>query len=132
MPLTLRPTRLSRDPDPRNNWSIHEDGEEIGRLYEDLTAPRREIRWFWSIIVMGSARRKVRTDGRAPTFEEAKAQFAANWEAFKRAREAEEHWGDVGGDELRATAQSRSLVHGKSTLISYTPPGSQPGGFSLG
>jgi hypothetical protein len=36
MPLTLRPTRLSSDPD-RQDWSIHEDGIEIGRLYEDLT-----------------------------------------------------------------------------------------------
>ena len=36
---------LSRDPD-RNDWSIHEDGQEIGRLYEDLTASRPEIAWF--------------------------------------------------------------------------------------
>jgi hypothetical protein len=69
MPLTLRPTRLSRDPDAKD-WSIHEDGHEIA--------------WFWSITVMGPARHKVRTDGRAPTLEEAKAQFAAAWEAFKR------------------------------------------------
>ena len=34
MTLTLRATRLSRDPD-RNNWSIH----EIGRLYEDRPPP---------------------------------------------------------------------------------------------
>jgi hypothetical protein len=60
--LTLRPTRLSRDPNA-NDWSIHEDGVEIGRLYEDWTATRPT--WFWSIIVMG--RRGIRsgpTDGR--------------------------------------------------------------------
>jgi hypothetical protein len=34
MPLTLRPTGLSGNPH-RNDWSIHEDGVEIGRLYED-------------------------------------------------------------------------------------------------
>jgi hypothetical protein len=46
MPLTLRPTGLSRNPDA-NDWSIHEAGEEIGRLYEDPTATRPEITWFW-------------------------------------------------------------------------------------
>jgi hypothetical protein len=34
MPLTLRPTGLSGDPN-RNDWSVYEDGAEIGRLYED-------------------------------------------------------------------------------------------------
>lgn len=86
MPLTLRPTHVSRDP-TRNDWSIHEDGQEIGRLYEDLTASRPELRWFWSITVMGPARQRVRTDGRAPTLEDAKAQFAAAWKAFQRAAE---------------------------------------------
>jgi hypothetical protein len=75
MPLTLRPTRLSRNPDA-NEWSIHEDGAEIGRLYEDCTASRPELTWFWSITVMGPARDRVKTDGRAPTFEDAKVQFA--------------------------------------------------------
>jgi hypothetical protein len=84
MPLTLRPTRLSRNLD-RNDWSIHEDGVEIGRLYEDPTATRPEIGWFWSIVVMGAARQRVRTDGRAATLEEAKAQFAAAWETLQRA-----------------------------------------------
>jgi hypothetical protein len=86
MPLTLRPTGLSRDPD-RNDWSVHEDGQEIGRLYEDLTATRPENAWFWSIIVMGPVRHKVRTDGRAPTFEQAKADFVGAWEAFRRAQQ---------------------------------------------
>jgi hypothetical protein len=76
------PTRLSRDPN-RNDWSIHEDGQEIGRLYEDQTATRPEIAWFWSITVMGSARHKMKTDGRAPTLEQAKADFQTHWEAFK-------------------------------------------------
>jgi hypothetical protein len=82
MPLTLRPTGLSRDL-AANDWSIHDDGEEIGRLYEDLTPTRPELTWFWSIIVMGPARQRVRTDGRAPTLEEAKADFQAAWHAFK-------------------------------------------------
>jgi hypothetical protein len=48
---------------------------------------RPEIAWFWSIIVMAPARHQVRTDGRAATPDEAKAQFAAAWEAFRRAAE---------------------------------------------
>ena len=44
----------------RNDWSIHEDGQEIGRLYEDLTASRPEIAWFWSITVMGPGRGRGR------------------------------------------------------------------------
>jgi hypothetical protein len=43
MPLSLRPTGFS-DP-PRNDWSIHEDGAEIGRLYEDLQSSDPENRW---------------------------------------------------------------------------------------
>jgi hypothetical protein len=39
--LTLRPTRLSCDPNAKD-WSVHEDGQEIGRLYEDPTATRPE------------------------------------------------------------------------------------------
>jgi hypothetical protein len=44
MTLTLRPTHLSRDPD-RNDWSVHDDGQDIGRQCEDLTATRAELRW---------------------------------------------------------------------------------------
>jgi hypothetical protein len=38
MLLGLRPTRLSRDRD-RDDWSIHEDGIEIGRLYGTRPLP---------------------------------------------------------------------------------------------
>jgi hypothetical protein len=84
MPLALRPTDLSGNPDA-NDWSVHEDGVEIGRFYEDLQATRSENRWFWSITVMGPARFRVRTDSRAPTLEQAKADFQAAWAAFKAA-----------------------------------------------
>jgi hypothetical protein len=40
MALNLRPTRLSRDPNAKD-WSIHEEGEEIGRLYKDPPRDRR-------------------------------------------------------------------------------------------
>ena len=85
--LTLRSTRLSGDSN-RQDWTVHEDGEQIGRLYEDVNATRPENQWFWAIQVMGPARDLVRTDGRAATLKEAKAQFAASWKAFKAANRA--------------------------------------------
>jgi hypothetical protein len=84
MPLTLRPTRLSRDPDDQDS-TVHDDGAEIGRLYEDLQTNRPENRWFWSITVMGPARGHMRASARAATLERAKADFQAAWEAFKAA-----------------------------------------------
>jgi hypothetical protein len=47
------------------------------------TAALPELRWFRSIIASGPARGYVKTDGRAATFEEAKAQFRGSWEAWK-------------------------------------------------
>jgi hypothetical protein len=84
MTLTLRPTGLSGNPDA-NDWSIYEDGTQIGRLYEDRQTSRPENRWFWSITVMGPARFRVRTDSRAATLDQAKADFQAAWVAFKAA-----------------------------------------------
>ena len=56
-----------------------EDGKAIGRMYEDCqTLP--ELRWFWSITVYVDPKRGIITSGRAPTLEEAKAQFLANWQ----------------------------------------------------
>jgi hypothetical protein len=87
MPLTLRPTGPADNPH-RKDWSIREDGVEIGRLYEDLQASRPEIRWFWSITVMGPARFRVRTGNRAATFKQAMADFQVAWGAFKAANAA--------------------------------------------
>jgi hypothetical protein len=81
--LTVRPTQLSRNPRTKD-WCVYEDGQEIGRLYEDVTASRPENAWFWSLTVMGPSRDRVQTNGRAPTLEQAKADFRAQWEAFKR------------------------------------------------
>jgi hypothetical protein len=84
MLLTVRPTGLSGNPD-RNDWSIYEDGVEIGRLYEDRQTTQPENRWFWSITVMGPARFRVRTDSWAATIEQAKTDFQVAWDAFKAA-----------------------------------------------
>jgi hypothetical protein len=85
MALTLRPTGLQCPPAFQHleDYSVYEDGTEIGRMYEAHAPARPDLAWLWSITVMGPARHKVRTDGRAPTLEEAKADFQAAWNAFK-------------------------------------------------
>jgi hypothetical protein len=46
-PLTLRPTGLSRNPDV-NDWSIYEDGEQIGRL-TPITSPTKRSSGRWGL-----------------------------------------------------------------------------------
>ena len=75
MPLTLRPTGLS-SPAYRDwlDYVIVEDGRDVGRLYEDRHS-KPELRWFWSITVYVDPRLGIITSGRAPSLDEAKAQF---------------------------------------------------------
>jgi hypothetical protein len=75
MRLTLRRTGLSRNPEA-NDWVVIEEGVEIGRIYEDFAISRAEVRWFWAHN-LPNARGQVSAHGRAATFEDAKAQFAA-------------------------------------------------------
>ena len=54
MPLTMRPTGLSSSPvdKDRQDWTIFDDGEPVGRIYEDASASTpAELRWFWSVVV---------------------------------------------------------------------------------
>jgi hypothetical protein len=62
-------------------------GARVGRhgatkpagLYEDRnTLPA--LRWFWSITVYVNPMLGIVTSGRAPTIEEAKAQFLTSWQ----------------------------------------------------
>jgi hypothetical protein len=50
----------------------------VGRLYEDRNS-LPALRWFWSITVYVNPMLGIVTSGRAPTIEEAKAQFLASW-----------------------------------------------------
>jgi hypothetical protein len=81
MSRKLRPARQSASRFHSSNCS-QDDWLAGGK---DLQASRPEIRWFWLITVMGPARFRVRTGNRAPTLEQAKADFQAAWEAFKAA-----------------------------------------------
>jgi hypothetical protein len=84
MPLTLRPTGLSADPD-RKDWTVHADGyrNEIGRIYENQAAADEDVRWFWAIQVVGAHKAGIVTTGNAPTLDMAKAAFRRNWEGYE-------------------------------------------------
>jgi hypothetical protein len=82
MPLTLRPTGLSRDPN-RLDWNVFDGGPEpVGRIYEDEAAPTEDARWFWAVQITGAHEAGTMT-GRAPTVDEAKAAFQAAYEAWQ-------------------------------------------------
>jgi len=81
MVLLLRPTGLSDDPE-RKDWSVIEGGAVVGRICEDLAVANPELRWFWSIFASRTNPRRLAQTGRAPTLDEAKAQFRASWEEF--------------------------------------------------
>jgi hypothetical protein len=62
MRLSLRHTGLA-PPDPnRQDWVVIDDGREVGRLHENPYDPP-ELRWFWSIIVIGAHQAGIRTNG---------------------------------------------------------------------
>jgi hypothetical protein len=84
MPLTLRPTELAPPVyEDIADYEVLDDGESIGRIYEIRAPMRPDAKWFWSITVIGAYRAGVDTDGRTPSFNEAKAQFRANYERWR-------------------------------------------------
>ena len=60
------------------DYTIYDDGRAIGRIYEDR-ATRPGLRWFWSITMVGARNADIRTDGCAPTLEQAKAELDESW-----------------------------------------------------
>ena len=83
MALTLRPTGLSSPA--YQDWAdyiVGDDGRDVGRIYEDRHS-RPALRWFWSITVYVNPKLGITTSGRAPSLEEAKAQFLANWQRYR-------------------------------------------------
>jgi hypothetical protein len=72
-------TPASRHPIPIDRiGSSLDDGREVGRLHENPYVPP-ELRWLWSIIVIGAHQAGIRTNGRTAALEEAKEQFRANY-----------------------------------------------------
>src|SRR5262249_54631736 len=65
MPLTLRPTGLSRDPNAQD-WNVFDgDTRPVGRIYQDKTAPTEGACWAWFLQVTDAYRSGVKTTGRA-------------------------------------------------------------------
>ena len=87
MALTSAPPELETSPVYAHlkDYTVFENGTEIGRMYEQRPGAPPDALWVWSITVIVPGPRRGKTDGRAVSFEEAKAQFAACWEAFKAA-----------------------------------------------
>jgi hypothetical protein len=84
MPLTLRRALLSPAHADRQDWIVLDDGQEVGRIYEDrseYTPP--ELRWFWSITRYVPPRLNVRTHDKVGSLAEAKRCFAKAWNAAK-------------------------------------------------
>ena len=52
----------------------------MGRIYEEPGSPQR-LRWYWSLYGILRKPLELRTDGRAPTLEAAKAESQARLEA---------------------------------------------------
>jgi hypothetical protein len=82
MPLKLRPTGLGH--------GVHKDNVDygvfcgewcIGRIYETRTGPA-DLRWFWALHLPNKPP-ELRTDNRAATLDEAKAEFEASWNHWK-------------------------------------------------
>jgi hypothetical protein len=67
-----------------------EDGKVVGRIYEDRYR-QAAYRWFWSITAFhGHPAFEITTIGRAPTLDEAKAQFKSSWSKVVEARKQKE------------------------------------------
>jgi hypothetical protein len=81
--LTLRRSGLS-SPAYRDwlDYVIVEDGRDVGRIYEDRHS-KPELRWFWSITVYVNPKLGIKTSGRAPSLDEAKAQFLTSWQKYR-------------------------------------------------
>jgi hypothetical protein len=71
MALSLRRTGLA-------DYCVIEDGQIIGRIYEDQhTLPA--LRWFWSITEYVDPALPITRNGRAPSLQDAKARFKSSW-----------------------------------------------------
>jgi hypothetical protein len=80
MTPTMRPTGLGHGVyKDKIDFSVFSGAWNIGRIYERKGFPDA-VRFFWSLhgVVLTRAP-GVRTDGSAPTFEAAKAEFRMNW-----------------------------------------------------
>jgi hypothetical protein len=65
------------------DYTVYSGEWPIGRIYEERGS-RADQRWFWSVFGILANPPDMRTNGRAPTLEAAKAEFEANWRQMAR------------------------------------------------
>jgi hypothetical protein len=80
--LALRPTWPEETG--RNDWCVYDDGQLVGRIYENTASPAPECRWFWALNgTAGQAHRAgVRTSGLDATLEDAKAAWRKGYDKW--------------------------------------------------
>ena len=86
MVLTLRPTKPEKAPafDNLADWTVLNDGEEIGRIFEVHAPARPELAWVWS-IARGRVdpRTRIKTHGYAADLDAAKTALQESWEKWR-------------------------------------------------
>jgi hypothetical protein len=86
MLLTMRPTG-GHSPvyADRQDWTILDEGQPVGRIYEDRAASTTaDHRWTWAITVYVWPDAGIATSGKAATLDQAKAEFQRNWIAWSK------------------------------------------------
>jgi hypothetical protein len=85
MLLTMRPTG-GHSPvyADRQDWTVLDEGQPVGRIYEDTSAGTPDRRWTWSITVYVWPDAGITTSGKAATLDQAKAEFQRNWIAWSK------------------------------------------------
>ena len=86
MLLTMRPTG-GHSPvcADRQDWTVLDEGQPVGRIYEDTSASTStDLRWSWSITVYVWPDAGIATSGKAATLDQAKAEFQRNWIAWSK------------------------------------------------
>jgi hypothetical protein len=78
MVLRLRRTNLAPAYQGWIHYTVIEDGNIVGRIYEDR-AGSPEHRWLWAITVDLAPVHGIGTSGKTATLEEAKAAFRMSW-----------------------------------------------------
>ena len=82
MPLTMRPTALESPVDKdRQDFTVYCGRWAMGRIYQESGGPD-SLGWFWTLYGVVGGPQGFRDDGRAPTLEEAKAQFESAWQQW--------------------------------------------------
>jgi hypothetical protein len=79
--LTWRPNRPETG---RNEWWVYDDGELVGRIYENTASRLAQSRWCWALDgATGLAHLAgVRTSGYGGTLEDAKAAWRQSYDKW--------------------------------------------------